>query len=124
MLLVMGISTAFIVGVKFMPQFSGTMILGSRFADASSLLPLYALATAIYAVSVVLIAYEMSRRIANTGWLQLAIGGVTVLGIALFHRDLQQVIEVQIVTMTLLLALVSTPFLKIAVRRMRLKEAA
>ena len=124
MLLVTGLSALFIVAVKFMPQFVITLILGDRFADASSLLPLYALATAIYAVSVVLIAYEMSRRIANTGWLQLVISGLTVLGIAVFHHDLKQVIEVQIMTMTLLLALVSTPFLRVAAQRVRLKEAA
>ena len=124
MLLVLGLSTSFIIAVKFLPQFVITLILGSRFANASSLLPLYALATAIYAVSVVLIAYEMSRRIANTGWLQLVISGLTVLGIAVFHHDLKQVIEVQIVTMTLLLALVSTPFLRVAAQRVRLKEAA
>jgi hypothetical protein len=73
---------------------------------------------------VVLIAYEMSRRIANTGWLQLVISGLTILGIALFHGDLKQVIEVQIVTMTVLLGLVSTPFLRGAARGVLLKEAA
>jgi hypothetical protein len=66
----------------------------------------------------------MSRRIANTGWLQLVISGLTILGIALFHGDLKQVIVVQIVTMTLLLGLVLTPFLRGAARDVLLKEAA
>jgi O-antigen/teichoic acid export membrane protein len=124
LLLVTSICTSFILAVKFLPEFVVTLILGNRFAQADELLPLYALATAIYALSVVLIAYEMSRRIANTGWLQLVISGLTILGIALFHADLKQVIEVQIVTMTVLLALVSTPFLRGAARGVLLKEAA
>jgi O-antigen/teichoic acid export membrane protein len=124
LLLVSSLCTIFIVAVKFLPEFVVTLILGPRFAQADELLPIYALATAIYALSVVLIAYEMSRRIANTGWLQLVISGLTIAGIALFHRDLKEVIEVQIVTMTLLLALVSTPFLRGAMRGIRLKEAA
>jgi O-antigen/teichoic acid export membrane protein len=124
LLLVTGICTTFILAVKLLPEFVVAFILGNRFAHADELLPLYALATAIYALSVVLIAYEMSRRIANTGWLQLVISGLTILGIALFHGDLKQVIEVQIVTMTVLLGLVSTPFLRGAARGVLLKEAA
>jgi hypothetical protein len=75
-------------------------------------------------MSVVLIAYEMSRRIANTGWLQLVISGLTVVGIALFHDSLKDVIVVQIVTMTILLVLVSMPFLRGVARKSRLKEVA
>jgi len=47
------------------------VIFGSRFIEIGWLLALYAAATGLYSLSVVLIAYEMSRRIANTGWLQL-----------------------------------------------------
>jgi hypothetical protein len=72
----------------------------------------------------VLIAYEMSRRLANTGWLQLVISGMTVVGIALFHESLHQVIVVQIVTMTILLVLVSTPFLRGVTRNTRRNELA
>jgi O-antigen/teichoic acid export membrane protein len=124
LLLVTGMSTLFILTVTFLPRFVVTLVMGARFAHADDLLPLYATATAIYAVSVVLIAYEMSRRIANTGWLQLVISGLTILGITVFHRDLKEVIVVQIVTMTLLLGLVSTPFLRGASRQVLLKEAA
>lgn len=123
--LVGGLSALFIITVTLLPKFVVALVLGERFAHADALLGLYATATAIYAISVVLIAYEMSRRIANTGWLQLVISGLTVLGIALFHGDLKEVIIVQIVTMTLLLGLVSTPFLRGAARRgARLQEAA
>jgi O-antigen/teichoic acid export membrane protein len=123
LLLVIALSSVFILTVTFIPKFVIALILGPQFAHADALLGLYAAATAIYAVSVVLIAYEMSRRIANTGWLQLVISGLTVLGIAIFHGDLKEVIVVQIVTMTILLVLVSTPFLR-GVARARPKEEA
>ena len=124
LMLVGGLSAIFIITVTLLPRFVVGLILGQQFAHADELLGIYAAATAIYAISVVLIAYEMSRRIANTGWLQLVISGLTVLGIALFHGSLRQVIVVQIVTMTILLVLVSTPFLSEAARKVRWKYAA
>ena len=117
LLLVGGLSAIFIITVTLLPRFVVGLVLGRQFAHADELLGIYATATAIYAMSVVLIAYEMSRRIANTGWLQLVISGMTVLGIAVFHASLRQVIVVQIVTMTILLVLVSTPFLRGVTRR-------
>ena len=69
-------------------------------------------ATAGYGLSVVLMAYEMSRRIANTGWFQLAIAGLIVVGISLFHNTLQQVILVQQVLMGVLLIVVAGLFLR------------
>jgi hypothetical protein len=119
LLLVGGLSAVFIITVTLLPRFVVGLVLGQQFAHADELLGIYAAATAIYAMSVVLIAYEMSRRIANTGWLQLVISGMTVLGIAIFHESLHQVIVVQIVTMTILLVLVSTPFLRGVTRKIR-----
>jgi hypothetical protein len=60
----------------------------------------------------VLIAYEMSRRIANTGWLQLLISGALFLVIGFFHQTLHEVIMVRIVLMVIMLFLVSFPFLR------------
>jgi hypothetical membrane protein len=85
-------------------------IFGGSFAHAEPLLALYAVATGLYALSVVLIAYEMSRRIANTGWLQLVFSGVLILAIGAFHETLQDVIMVQIVLMAMMLLFVSFPF--------------
>jgi O-antigen/teichoic acid export membrane protein len=124
LLLVSGLSAVFIITVTLLPRFVVGLVLGQQFAHADALLGIYATATAIYAMSVVLIAYEMSRRIANTGWLQLVISGLTVVGIALFHDSLKDVIVVQIVTMTILLVLVSMPFLRGVARKSRLKEVA
>ena len=124
LLLVSGLSAVFIITVTLLPRFVVGLILGQQFAHADALLGIYATATAIYAMSMVVIAYEMSRRIANTGWLQLVISALTVVGIALFHESLKDVIVVQIVTMTILLVLVSMPFLRGVARKSRLKEVA
>jgi hypothetical protein len=57
-------------------------------------------------------AYEMSRRIANIGWLQLVFSGVLIVAISVFHNTLRQVITVQITLMALMLGLVLFPFLR------------
>ena len=67
------------------------------------LLSMNAAATGVYAIAVVLITYEMSRRIANTGWLQLVVSGLIILGITWFHSTLLEVIIVQQVLRILLL---------------------
>ncbi|HSM85546.1 MAG TPA: oligosaccharide flippase family protein [Candidatus Limnocylindrales bacterium] len=112
MLLVVGISAAFILTVSLFPGFIMGTIFGRLFAHNNGLLSLYAVATALYSLSVVLMAYEMSRRIANTGWLQLLFSGVLVFAIGAFHSTLRQVIVVQIVLMLAMLALVAFPFLR------------
>ena len=76
------------------------------------LLAMNAIATAVYAVCVVLITYEMSRRIANTGWLQLVVSLLIVSAVAVFHASLMQVIVVQQVLRGLLLMAVSIPFFR------------
>jgi O-antigen/teichoic acid export membrane protein len=124
LLLVAGLSVLFIATVTLVPRFLISMVLGSQFAEAGDLLGYYAIATAIYSLSVVLITYEMSRKIANTGWLQLLIGGLTVLGISLFHGSLREVIAVQITLMSVLLVSVSLPFLRNLLRQRRQPEVA
>ncbi|HWF03769.1 MAG TPA: hypothetical protein VHA06_08785 [Candidatus Angelobacter sp.] len=112
LLLVLGLSLLFIAISAFFPHLIMGVIFGSRFIDIGWLLALYAAATGLYSLSVVFIAYEMSRRIANTAWLQLMFSGALVLGIALFHGSLREVIMVRIVLMALMLALVAVPFLR------------
>jgi O-antigen/teichoic acid export membrane protein len=125
LLLVIGISLLFIMALELLPDFVVGLVLGESFAKVSGLLSLYALATATYSISVVLMAYEMSHKIANTGWLQLVVGGIMVIGIALFHSSLRQVIQVQIFVMVLLLIGVSIPFLRERLRgKWRVGEAA
>jgi O-antigen/teichoic acid export membrane protein len=112
LLLVLGLSLVFIAGAALFPHLIMGVIFGSRFIEIGWLLALYATATGLYSLSVVFIAYEMSRRIANTGWLQLMFSGALVLGIGLFHHSLHQVIMVRIVLMAAMLGLVAVPFLR------------
>jgi O-antigen/teichoic acid export membrane protein len=112
LLLVTGVSLIFIVIAALFPHLIMGVIFGSRFIEIGWLLALYAAATALYSLSVVFIAYEMSRRIANTGWLQLIFSGALVLGIGLFHGSLHEVIMVRIILMAVMLVLVAVPFLR------------
>ena len=112
LLLVLGLSLVFIAIAGMFPHLIMVVIFGSRFVDTGWLLGLYAAATALYSLSVVFIAYEMSRRIANTGWLQLMFSGAMVLGVSIFHSTLREVILVRLVLMAFLLFLVSLPFLR------------
>ena len=82
------------------------------YSAISGLLVLYAVTSGIYSLSSVTMAYEMSRKIANTSWLQLAFSGALVFGIYMFHSTLRQVIEVQLVLMSVLLLFVLVPVLR------------
>jgi O-antigen/teichoic acid export membrane protein len=114
--LVFMITSVALLGIWVAPHGLWKWIFGAGFNlggsnPYTSLLLLYAAATGIYSFSVVLMMYEMSRRIANTAWLQLATSAAVVAGIYLFHRNLHQVIIVQIILMTALLAAFALPLL-------------
>lgn len=105
----------FVTVLTLFPDFVLHMVFGRMFAagaNLDSLLALYALNAGIYSMSVVLIAYEMSKRIANTGWWQFAFAGGIVAGIYLLHSTLHQVIMVELTCMTSLLLVVALPFLR------------
>lgn len=122
-LAVVGMSATFILTLSLFPHLIIHTIFGVEFHQGEPLLALYAAATGTYSLSVVLIAYEMSRRIANTGWLQLLFSGILVLAIGTFHSTLREVIVVQIVLMAAMLLLVSIPFLR-RHRQALVREAA
>jgi anti-anti-sigma factor len=79
--------------------------------DLPYLLALYAVTTIVYSLSVVIITFEMSYKIANTSWVQLAFSGVLIACLCRFHSSLREVILVQLVLMTALLISVALPFL-------------
>ncbi len=115
-LLVLGIGSALALGLRLAPAGIWTTFFGPQFEIAGKhglpyLLALYAATAVIYSLSVVIIAYEMSYKIANTSWLQLAFSGAVVVGICRYHSSLQQVIWIQLVLMTVLLVVVAVPFL-------------
>ena len=116
LLLVLAIGSALALGLRLAPAGIWTALFGSQFAIAGKyglpyLLALYAATTVVYSLSVVIIAYEMSYKIANTSWVQLAFSGVLVAGICRFHSSLQQVIWIQLVLMVVLLIVVAVPFI-------------
>jgi len=116
LLLVTGMSILFVLLLAAFPSFVFQSLFGAHFqtdGGLNLLLSMNAAATGVYAIAVVLISYEMSRRIANTGWLQLVVSGLIVLGIYWFHTTLLEVIIVQQVLRVLLLAAVAVPFLRI-----------
>jgi O-antigen/teichoic acid export membrane protein len=123
LLIVLLMSAGFILVLAIFPGFIIHLVFGEGFRSAEPLLSLYAAATGLYALAVVLMTYEMSRKIANTGWVQLLFSGALVFLIYMFHSSLRQVIVVQIVLMLLMLLVVSLPFLR-SIRSLRWKEFA
>ena len=116
LLLVLTMGCALALGLRLAPAGIWTAFLGSGFGVAGKyglpyLLSLYAITTVVYSLSVVMITYEMSYKIANTSWVQLAFSGVVIAGICQFHSSLRQVILVQLVLMIGLLVFVALPFL-------------
>jgi O-antigen/teichoic acid export membrane protein len=114
--LVLGVGSVLALGLRIAPAAVWTTFFGSGFELAGKyslpyLLAMYAITTVIYSLSVVIITYEMSYKIANTSWVQLAFSGVLIAGICAFHSTLQQVILVQLVLMIVLFVLVAFPFL-------------
>ena len=111
MLVVGGMSALSVAVMAAIPQTIMHLVFGEHFHQSGQLLALYAALTGIYALAVTLITFEMSRKIANTGWLQLLFSLMMVLGISLFHSSLRDVALVQLVLMLGLLVMVSAPFI-------------
>jgi O-antigen/teichoic acid export membrane protein len=116
LVLVTAMSLVFVLLLAAFPRVVFQSLFGAGFhtdiTGLSWLLSMNAAATGIYSIAVVLITYEMSRRIANTGWLQLVVSGLIVLGISWFHSTLLEVIIVQQVLRILLLCAVAFPFVR------------
>src|SRR6267154_5349106 len=77
LLLVFLILSGLIFGLWLVPSFLWKTLFGAHFemggyGALAPLLILYAITTGVYSLSSVIITYEMSRKIANTSWLQLA----------------------------------------------------
>ena len=116
LLLVLTVGSVFALCLRFTPAWIWTRIFGASFQIPGPhgfpyLLALYAIETVIYSLSVVIITYEMSYKIANTSWLQLLFSGVLIASICRYHDSLQQVIVVQLILMTILLFVVGAQFL-------------
>jgi O-antigen/teichoic acid export membrane protein len=124
LLLVLGVGVFFAACLLITPAWIWTRFFGASFQIAGPhgfpyLLALYAITTVIYSLSVVVITYEMSYKIANTSWMQLLFSGLVILGISRYHSSLREVILVQLVLMVVLFFLVAIPFLLDAMKNSR-----
>jgi O-antigen/teichoic acid export membrane protein len=122
------ISALFTFGVWGAPARVWHLLLGSGFplnlgGSYRALLVLYAATTGIYALSVVLMSYEISRKIGNVSWVQLFFSGAIVVGIYLRHGTLHDVVMVQTVLMLALLVWVSVPFIRAEIYKRPLSPA-
>jgi O-antigen/teichoic acid export membrane protein len=116
LLLVLAIGSVITLGLRLAPATIWTTLFGVQFGAAGAynlpyLLALYAATTSLYSLSVVIIVYEMSHKIASTAWIQLAFSGVLIAAMYRFHSSLAQVIWVQLAMTVLLLAVVAVPLL-------------
>lgn len=122
LLLVLGVGSVFAISLRLTPASLWTRFFGANFVLPGPygfpyLLGLYAITTVIYSLSVVIITYEMSYKIANTSWLQLAFSGAVILAIARFHDSLREVILVQLILMIALFLVLGALFLRHALRK-------
>jgi O-antigen/teichoic acid export membrane protein len=111
------ILSVLIFGLWMVPSFLWKTLFGAQFemgtyGALAPLLILYAITAGIYSLSSVIITFEMSRKIANTSWLQLAFSGAMALGIYVLHQTLRRVILVQLVLMVILLFVLMIPLLR------------
>jgi O-antigen/teichoic acid export membrane protein len=116
------LSAIFTFAVWAAPTALWRMLLGSGFplnqaGSYRELLVLYAATTGIYAFGVVLMSYEISRKIGNVGWVQLLFGAAIIVGIYMHHGSLHDVVMVQTVSLSALLVWVSVPFLRTEILR-------
>lgn len=117
LLLVGGLTSAFIAAVALAPASLWTMLLGRQFlldalAPFSALLTQYAVMTGVYSIAVVVMMYEISRRIGTAPWVQLGASVLVACGIWNYHRSLSEVILVQLFVMSGLLLAVTVPLLR------------
>jgi hypothetical protein len=104
LLLVLVTGSVLALGLGFAPAGIWTALFGSGFEmlgkyNLPYLLALYAITTIVFSLSVVIITFEMSYKIANTSWVQLAFSAVVIVAICRFHSSLREVILVQLVLM-------------------------
>ncbi len=129
LLLVLVIGAVLALGLRLAPATVCTGLFGSGFLLPGPhgfpfLLALYALMTVVYSLSAVIITYEMSYKIANTRWVQLLFSALIIAGICRYHASLEQVIEVQLVLVSLMLMLVAVPFLRSAIGSSRTQQGS
>jgi hypothetical protein len=117
LLLVGSVTSVFIAAVALAPDAVWTMLLGKPFllgnvGSFSALLTRYAVMTGIYCIAVVIVMYEISRRIGTAAWVQLGASVLLAGAIWSYHQSLSQVILVQLIVMSGLVVVVAIPLFR------------
>lgn len=117
LLLVTGVTTLFIAAVALAPESVWAILIGKKFLlgtaiSFSPLLTRYAVMTGVYSIAVVIMMYEISRRISGAAWVQLGASVMLACAIWFFHHSLAQVILVQMFVMVALLVAVVVPLFR------------
>jgi O-antigen/teichoic acid export membrane protein len=117
LLLVGTVTSIFIAAIALLPSSLWTLVLGARFLPGtavafSSLLTQYAVMTGIYSIAVVIMMYEISRRISTAAWVQLGASVLLSGAIWRYHDSLSQVIVVQMFVMCGLLVVITIPIFR------------
>jgi hypothetical protein len=108
----------FVAAIILAPQAVWTDLLGKHFlfgmptSEFPTLLTQYAVMTGIYCMAVVVMMYEISRRIGTAAWVQLAASIMLTVAIWMYHHSLSQVIVVQMFVMSSLLAVVAIQLIR------------
>jgi O-antigen/teichoic acid export membrane protein len=115
LLMVLGTGSVLALGLSVAPAGLWATLFGPGFEISGKynlpyLLALYAVTTIVYSLSVVMITFEMSYKIANTSWIQMAFSGIVIACIIRFHSSLREVILVQLILMVFLFVFVAVPF--------------
>ena len=116
LLMVLATGSAIVLILFIAPAGIWTRLFGAGFEIAGKynipyLISMYAIATVIYSLGAVIITFEMSYKIVNTSWMQLAFSGLLIAGICGFHHSLREVVLAQLILMVLLFVMVAFPFL-------------
>jgi hypothetical protein len=116
LLLVGTLTSLFVAAVALAPEGVWTTLLGKAFLPGagsfSGLLTEYAIMTGIYCIAVVVMMYEISRRIGTAAWVQLGASALLTASIWSYHDSLTQVILVQGFVMCGLLVVVAVPLFR------------
>lgn len=121
LVLVLAVGSSMALTLRLLPPSVWTAFFGTGFVIPGPhglpyLLSLKTVVTMVFSLSVLLIAYEMAYKIANTSWIQLGFSAAVVASICRYHSSLRQVLLVQLALMFLLLLCVGIPFLVDALR--------
>jgi O-antigen/teichoic acid export membrane protein len=97
------VSGGILLATIIAPDLIVSILFGSAYAAIAPLLSLYALATALYALSNVVINYRLSTGKGDGTWFVLVASLAQVIGLWIWHPTLTDVVLIQIVIMATLL---------------------